>query len=61
MSNVLAIAAAEASLEDRDFYQFSLEQNRKQKQRIYDLLGPPSVRLCSLKYQLYLFSIEKRH
>jgi len=38
MSNVLAIAAAEASLEDRDFYQFSLEQNRKQKQRIYDLL-----------------------
>ncbi|MGA0987960.1 MAG: pyridoxal phosphate-dependent aminotransferase [Flavobacteriaceae bacterium] len=39
MSNVLAIAAAEAALEDQEFYHFSLKKTKESKMRIYDLLN----------------------
>jgi histidinol-phosphate aminotransferase len=39
MSNVLAIAAADAALEDHDFYHFSLQKTKESKKRIYDLLN----------------------
>ena len=38
MTNVLAIAAADASLTDTDFYEFSLAQNKKAKTKIYEVL-----------------------
>lgn len=43
-SNVLAIAAASAAMEDPDFYQFSLEQNRISKNMIYDTLKSLDLR-----------------
>jgi len=38
MSNVLAIAAADAALQDDAFYSFSLAKNREAKSKIYALL-----------------------
>ncbi len=37
-TNVLALRAAEAALNDDDFYQFSLAKNKEAKQRIYAVL-----------------------
>lgn len=38
MSNVLAIAAADAALQDDTFYKFSLAKNKEAKDKIYTLL-----------------------
>lgn len=38
MSNVLAIEAAKEALDDKAFYEFSLQKNREAKARIYTLL-----------------------
>ena len=47
MSNVLAIAAADAALQDDAFYKFSLAKNKEAKDKIYtvlDYLKLPYVR-----------------
>lgn len=38
-TNILAILAAQAALEDREFYQYSIAQNEKAKEHIYRELG----------------------
>ncbi len=46
-TNILAILAAQAALEDREFYQFSIAQNEQAKEHIYrelDAMNLPYIR-----------------
>lgn len=60
MTNVLAIAAAEEALKDDEFYKFSITQNMKGKQAIYNTLD--ELKLDYIKsHTNFVFFHSKKH
>ncbi|MFC4872835.1 pyridoxal phosphate-dependent aminotransferase [Negadavirga shengliensis] len=58
-TNVLALKAAAAAMEDRDFYKFSLDQNHKARKSIYEGLDRLALEYLPSQTNFVFFKTEK--